>query len=286
MSGESRPSYRPALQTQQHSGVESPTRSPDTSSNDLLTILDHMATNATESCEMDAVTGQMTFVGRRAHATLFRTLTPYLPEKALPPTASLESVFGLTNRTISQPFVSLWNTTARVTVEDILRSLPSAEACLRYYQTYQQTCHPFFPVIPDIGVFESKLCLVLDRLVVEADRPSSSPMQLAAHLPRPELVGYALLFAVLAAGCQGCLVVEGDHQLALYSRVFVACSFECLSLANMYVNPSSESIQAILILASVNCNDGNPGVTMSMLGIAAQQAQGLGMHTSLFGEPS
>ncbi|KEF52721.1 uncharacterized protein A1O9_11138 [Exophiala aquamarina CBS 119918] len=238
-----------------------------------------MAADATASCETDAVTGQMTFVGRRAHATLFRTLLSCLPEQTLPPSASVEAVFGLTNRTISQPFVSLWNTTARVTVGDILRSLPSAETCLRYYRSYQQICHPFFPVIHDIGAFERNLCVVLERLDAEADDPSSSATQLAAHLPRAELVGYALLFAVLASGCQSCLVAEGDHQLALYSRVFVACSFECLSLANQYVNPSSETIQAILILASVNCNDGNPGVAMSMLGMAAQQAQGLGMHT-------
>lgn len=279
MSRGSRSSHSPALQTQRQSDVNGATNPPDTSPDDLLAILDHMAADARASCETDAGTGQVTFVGRRAHATLFRTLLSYLPEGTLPPSASVEAVFGLTNRTISQPFVSLWNTTARVTVGDILRSLPSSETCLRYYRSYQQICHPFFPVIHDMEAFERNLCVVLERLVAEADEPSSSPTELAAHLPRAELVGYALLFAVLASGCQSCLVAEGDHQLALYSRVFVACSFECLSLANLYVSPSSETIQAILILASVNCNDGNPGVTMSMLGIAAQQAQGLGMHT-------
>lgn len=240
-----------------------------------------MVAGAVASCETDAVTGQVTFVGRRAHATFFRTLLSYLPEQTLPPSASVESVFGLTNRSVSQPFVSLWNTTARVTIADILHSLPSPETCLRYYRAYQQTCHPFFPVIPDIGAFERNLCVVLERLVTEANEPSSSPTQteLAAHLPRAELVGYALLFAALASGCQSCLAAEGDHQLALYTRVFVACSFECLGLANLYVSPSSETIQALLILASVNCNDGNPGVTMSILGMAVQQAQGLGMHT-------
>ncbi|ORY11435.1 hypothetical protein BCR34DRAFT_587933 [Clohesyomyces aquaticus] len=274
-----------ALQTRRQSGVNGATSPSDTSPDDLLAILNHTAADAAASCETDAVTGQVTFVGRRAHATLFRTLLSYLPEQTLPPSASVEAVFGLTNRTISQPFVSLWNTTARVTLGDILRSLPSAETCLRYYRSYQQICHPFFPVIHDIGAFERNLCEVLERLAAEADEPSSSSTQLAAHLPRAELVEYALLFAVLASGCQSCLVAEGNHQLALSSRVFVACAFECLSLANHYVSPSSETIQAILILASVNCNDGNPGVTMSMLGMAAQQAQGLGMHTSLFGEP-
>lgn len=274
-----RSSHSPALHTQWQSGVNGARSPSDPSPDDLLAMLDHMAADATASCETDAMTGQVTFVGRRAHATLFRTLLSYLPEQTLPPTASVEAVFGLTNRTISQPFVSLWNTTARVTVGDILRSLPSAETCLRYYRSYQQICHPFFPVIHDIGVFERNLCVVLERLVAEADEPSSSLTQLAAHLPRAELAGYALLFAVLASGCQSCLVAEGDSQLALYSRVFVACSFECLSLANLYVSPSCETIQAILILASVNCNDGNPGVAISMLGMAAQQAQGLGLHT-------
>lgn len=275
----SRSSQSPASQTQRQSRVDSATSPSDTSPDDLLAILDHMAANAKASCETDAVTGQVTFVGRRAHATLFRTLLSYLPEQTLPSSASVEAVFGLTNRTISQPFVSLWNTTARVTVGDILHSLPSAETCLRYYRSYQQMCHPFFPVIHDIGAFEHCLCGMLEQLVAEGDEPSSSPTQLAAHLPRAELAGYALLFAVLASGCQSCLIAEGDPQLALYSRVFVACSFECLSLANLYVSPSSETIQALLILATVNCNDGNPGVTMSMLGMAAQQAQGLGMHT-------
>jgi hypothetical protein len=279
ISRSSRSSHSPALETQRQSGVNDATSPSDTSPDYLLAILDHMATNAKASCETDADTGQVIFVGRRAHATLFRTLLSYLPVQTLPPSASVEAIFGLTNRTISQPFVSLWNTTARVTIGDILRSLPSAETCLRYFGSYQQIGHPFSPVIHDIGAFERNLCAVLERLVAEADEPSSSSTQLAAHLPRPELVGYALLFAVLASGCQWCLVAEGDHQLALSSRVFVACSFECLSLANLYVSPSSETIQATLILASVICNDGNPGVTMSMLGMAAQQAQGLGMHT-------
>lgn len=272
-------SHSPALQPQRQSGVDGATSPSDSSPVDLLAILDQMAAEGTASCETDAVTGQVTFVGRRAQATLFRTLLSYLPEQALAPSASVEAVFGLTNRTVSQPFVSLWNTTARVTVGDILRSLPSAETCLRYFRSYQQACHPFFPVLHDIGAFERNLCVVLERLVAETDEPPSSPPQLAAHLPRAELEGYALLFAVLASGCQSCLASEDDHQLALSSRVFVACSFECLNLANLYVSPSSETIQAILILASVNCNDGNPGVSMSMLGIAAQQAQGLGMHT-------
>ena len=271
----------PGLPTPAQSGTHDVEGPSNTAPDDLLAILDHMAAGAMASCETDVVTGQVTFVGRRAHATFFRTLLSYLPEQSLPPSASIEAIFGLTNRSVSQPFVSLWNTTARVTIGDILHSLPSPEACLRYYRAYQQTCHPFFPVIPDIGAFERNLCIVLERLVSKADEPSSSPTQteLAAHLPRAELVGYALLFAALAAGCQSCLAAEGDHQLALYTRVFVACSFDCLGLANLYVSPSSETIQALLILASVNCNDGNPGVTMSMLGMAVQQAQGLGMHT-------
>jgi hypothetical protein len=272
-------SHSPASENQRQGGINGATSLSETSPDYLLAILNHMATNATASCETDTVTGQVTFVGRRAHATLFRTLLSYFPEQTLPPSASVEAIFGLTNRTISQPFVSLWNTTARVTIGDILRSLPSAETCLRYYGSYQQISHPFSPVIHDIGAFERNLCAVLERLVAEADEPSSSSTQLAAHLPRAEMVGYALLFAVLASGCQCCLVAEGDHQLALSSRVFVACSFECLSLANLYVSPSSETIQAILVLAIVICNDGNPGVAMSMLGMAAQQAQGLGMHT-------
>lgn len=275
----SRPSHSPpAVQAQQETGANAVTSPSDTLPDDLIAILDHMAAATKASCETDAVTSQVTFVGRCAHASLFRTLLLRLPEDILPPFASVEAVFGLTNRTISQPFVSLWNTTARITVGDILRSLPSAETCLRYYHSYQQTCHPFFPVIHDLGAFERNLCVVLERLLAEADESSSSSTHLAAHLPRAELAGYGLLFAVLAAGCQSCLVTEGDQQLALHSRVFVACSFECLSLANLYVSPSSETIESILILATVNCNDGNPGVAMSMLGMAAQQAQGLGMH--------
>lgn len=274
-----RSSHEPTMQTLQQGGVNGSTNASNTSPDALLAILDHIATDAAANCERDAVTGQVTFVGRRAPATLFRALLSYLPEQALPPSTSVEAIFGLTNRTTSQPFVSLWNTTARVTVGDILRSLPSAEACLQYYRSYQQVCAPFFPVISDIEAFERDLCVVLERLVAEGDESSPSLLQLAAHLPRTELIGYALLFAVLASGCQSCLVVEGDHQLALHTRVFVACSFECLNLANLYVNPTSGTIQAILILAAVNCNDGNAGVTMSLLGMAAQQALGLGMHT-------
>ncbi|KAF2669482.1 hypothetical protein BT63DRAFT_261924 [Microthyrium microscopicum] len=272
-------SQSPCLETPRQDGVDGATSRSGTLPNEVLDILDHVATNATASRETDADTGQVTFVGRRAHATLFRTLLEYLPKKTLPLPNSVEAIFGVTNRTISQPFVSLWNTTARVTIGDIMRSLPSAETCLRYYSSYQQVSHPFFPVIHDLGAFERNLCAVLERLVAQTEESSSSSTQLAGDLPRAELAGYALLFAVLASGCQCCLVAEDDNQLALSSRVFVACSFECLSIANMFVSPSPSTIQANLILASVICNDGNPGVTMSMLGMAAQQAQGLGMHT-------
>jgi hypothetical protein len=268
-----------AVRPQQRSEGNDPTRVSDILVDDLLAILNHMAADAISSSGKDPATSQVIFVGSRAHATLFRTLLSYLPKEALPPSASVEAVFGLTNRTTSQPFVSLWNTTARITVGDILSSLPSPDICLRYYRSYQQICHPFFRVILDIGAFEYNLCEVLEQLIAKDDRPSSSALQLAVDLPRAELVGYALIFAVLASGCQTCLIAEGDNQLALHCRVFLACSFECLSLANMYIYPSSETIQAILILASVSCNDNNPGVAMSFLGMAAQHAQGLGLHT-------
>jgi hypothetical protein len=269
------------LQSQQQNGIDRARSPPGTPQNDLLAVLDHAAAVTKSTCETDTDTGQMTFVGGRAHASVFRALLSHLPEGVLPHSTSVETVFGLTNRSISQPFVSLWNITARITVGDILQSLPSPENCLKYYRSYQQICHPFFPVVVDMEAFERSFCAVLGRLVTGTDRSPPTPTQqeMAADLPRTELSGYALLFAVLAAGCQSCLCAEDDHQLALATRVFVACSFECLGLANLYVNPSAETIQALLILASVNCNDGNPGVTMSILGMVAQQAQSLGMHT-------
>lgn len=252
--------------------------SDDSSSPTVITLLEHIAANITASCGMDIDTGNKTFVGRRAHANYFRALLSHLPQQMLPLSASVEEIFGLTNRTISQPFVSLWKGTTELTLGTLLHSLPSVEDCIKYFHSYRQIDHDFCPIIHDIEAVERQLCTLLELLIAQAAESTSSSMQLAEKLSQDALVEYALLFAVLASGCQSCLVAGVDDSLALTARVLVACSYNCLSLANLYVSPSTGTIQVMLILANVSCNDGNPGVASGLLGLAAQQAQGLGLH--------
>lgn len=123
----------------------------------------------------------------------------------------------------------------------------------------------------------------------------------ASGLPYSEMAWYALLFGVLAAGCQ--FADEGGEggrasssaassasasasspaasEKKLTTRVFVACSFECLRLANFYVQPSLETLQTTLFLEYVIANDNNPGVGFGFLASTVRQAESMGLHLSV-----
>lgn len=130
------------------------------------------------------------------------------------------------------------------------------------------------PYLLDQEDFERRLVNVVQLL---SENPDDSILgQAAADLSYDELAGYALLFSVLASGCQ--FADEISSERILTTRVFVACSFECLRLANFYVQPSLDHIQTTLLLEYVVANDSNPGVGWTFLAISVRQAESQGLH--------
>ena len=97
----------------------------------LLPLLNYIAHNLTESWETDKLTKNTTFLGRNSSANFFRRLSAIHIYDLLPLDISIESAFGLTNRTTLHPFGSLW-VTVHVTLGDVLQALPGLETCTRY----------------------------------------------------------------------------------------------------------------------------------------------------------
>lgn len=96
----------------------------------LIPLLNNVAQNLTESWKTDKVTKNTTFLGRNSPATFFCRLSAIHIYDLVPAAISIESAFGLTNRTALHPFGSLW-VTVNVTLADILRALPEVETCMR-----------------------------------------------------------------------------------------------------------------------------------------------------------
>lgn len=148
------------------------------------------------------------------------------------------------------------------------------DRCARYYRAYSQIAIPFVPYLLDQEDFERRLVNVVQLL---SENPDDGILgQAAADLTYHELAGYALLFSVLASGCQ--FADEISSERILTTRVFVACSFECLRLANFYVQPSLDHVQTTLLLEYVVANDSNPGVGWTFLAISVRQAESQGLH--------
>lgn len=102
----------------------------DTSSADVIPLLDALAARLTDTCDVDAQTSQTTYVGRSSTANLFRALSSFTTQELLPADISIESAFGLTNRTPLHPFGSLWST-VDVRLLDILQTLTHPQDCMR-----------------------------------------------------------------------------------------------------------------------------------------------------------
>ncbi|KAF7188725.1 putative transcriptional regulatory protein C3H8.08c [Pseudocercospora fuligena] len=253
----------------------------DGSGTDIPSLLSNVTTNLSPVISHDTQTGETIYLGRNSSAAFFSSLLSSSPDPiTLPSEISIPSAFGLTNRTPLHPFGSLWAATASVTLGDILRSLPGTDRCMRYYRAYNHIGQPFLPYLLDPGEFERRLCEVIQLIeAVPGDHEGAA----AGGLPYSELAWYGLLFSVLAAGCQ---FADEDvsSEKKLTTRVFVACSFECLRLANFYVQPSLETIQTTLFLEYVIANDCNPGVGWAFLANTARHAEGMGLHLAVSAE--
>jgi hypothetical protein len=161
----------------------------------------------------------------------------------------------------------------------------------RIFHDYRQNVHPFWQILLDIDEFESKLCTYLETRVMgsnndsEEDNPGGIPIQ-----------WFAILFAVLASGIQFSDLAREQRlaQSRTYGRrkcsdlntdcahdahlLLVQTSFECLRLANFLLQPSIESIQALLVVNHVLQNDMNAEAAWALLGMTSRLAQSLGLH--------
>lgn len=86
----------------------------------------------------------------------------------------------------------------------------------RYYRAYSSIAIPFVPYLLDQEDFERRLVSVVQILSETLD--DSILSQAAADMSYRDLSGYALIFAVLASGCQ--FADEITSERILTTRVF------------------------------------------------------------------
>ncbi|OQV05000.1 Fungal Zn2-Cys6 binuclear cluster domain-containing protein [Cladophialophora immunda] len=260
----------------------------------LIHFLDAVGAGLENTWHTEHFTGETIFLGSKSAASLFRCLSKQVPSVlCLPDGLTIESVFGLTNRTTLHPFGSLWSYAGNPSLAEILKALPGVESCMTYYRSFQQNVHLFYPLLLDPDDFESRLCDFMEKI-------GNSGIESALEFASDEgcfhdAAWYALLFGVLACGSQ--FSGPGSQDRVLKARVFVAGAFECLRLAHHYGIPSLVTIQTLLMIQFAIANDSNPGVALGVLGngprtavkfilqrltlyeaSTSQQAQSLGLH--------
>ncbi len=99
----------------------------------LIALLDDVARLLKPTNQTENTTRERIYLGQNCAANFFRALANQTPSRRLlPGDVSVESAFGLTNRTTLHPFGSLWSYAGDVSLKNILQSLPTIEACLRY----------------------------------------------------------------------------------------------------------------------------------------------------------
>ncbi|KAF2717381.1 hypothetical protein K431DRAFT_315811 [Polychaeton citri CBS 116435] len=247
---------------------------------DILNLVKSVAGKINQVCETEVETGEILYFGRNSHLAFLNTLLPHVYEtrqkQLLPSDHSLASALGLSNRTSLHPFGSLWNATANITLGEILQALPKNDICLKYFYVYMHSVHPFYPFLARPDLFEARLVKVLET----KDDPQGADNDQLSHSaldqPVSTMSWYGLLFAVLACGCW--FSDTDPASRVLTARVFIASSFECLRFANIYVQPSLDTVQAMLIVEYVIANDSNPGVAWNLLASTIRQAQSIGLH--------
>lgn len=98
----------------------------------LIALLDDVSQRLEPTYIIDSTTRERIYLGVSCAANFFRALSSHAREKPLlPGHVSIESAFGLTNRTTLHPFGSLWSYAGDVSLGKILQSLPAVEVCLR-----------------------------------------------------------------------------------------------------------------------------------------------------------
>lgn len=150
------------------------------------------------------------------------------------------------------------------------KTFPNDTDCWLSFKAYKDTAHALFPVVEDAEALEDEL---LQFLFTRRAAHSSDDK---THTTEDSIFGkdlgwVGLMFAVLASGSQ-CSSLECS-QRELTSKVYICCSFECLRMTNFLAGPDTRTIQTLLILGNVLCNNVNVGVAWSLLGLTIRLCQ-------------
>ena len=180
--------------------------------------------------------------------------------------------FGLDNASATYPFVDLWGLPQGSVdrTHELGKTFPNDTDCWLSFKAYKDTAHALFPVLEDAEALEDEL---LQFLLTRRGAHNSDDKK---HTTEDSIFGkdlgwVGLMFAVLASGSQ-CSSLECS-QRELTSKVYICCSFECLRMTNFLAGPDTRTIQTLLILGNVLCNNVNVGVAWSLLGLTIRLCQ-------------
>ncbi|KAL4994250.1 fungal-specific transcription factor domain-containing protein [Aspergillus recurvatus] len=159
------------------------------------------------------------------------------------------------------PFTCLWGPDA--TVEEVCQTLPEETDLIRYWQAYQSTAYPFYPVLVDVEGFGLS---VFEFLNTRASRNATEP----------DPSWLALLFAVLACGAQ--FTHDPVQERDLRSKVFTCSSFHCLRMSNFFYHTNLDQIQTMALICHCLRNNLDTNTAWILMGTTIRLAQSIGLH--------
>ncbi|PYH75716.1 hypothetical protein BO82DRAFT_323556, partial [Aspergillus uvarum CBS 121591] len=215
---------------------------------------------------VEEATGATIFLGRHADfPSVLGCREPQLAQEQLLQDAMMDD--GGVPR--AYPFTGLWGPQA--TSREVCETLPDDEDILRYWQAYQTTAYPFYPVLASIDEFGTALMDFLQRRTQLAASDRSKPDK------APDSSWLALLFAMLACGVQ--FADDPIQERDLRSRVFLCSSFHCLRLSNFFSQTNLEQIQAMALIGHCLRNNlDTNSAWILMAGATMRLAQSIGLH--------
>ncbi|KAL2845652.1 fungal-specific transcription factor domain-containing protein [Aspergillus pseudoustus] len=166
------------------------------------------------------------------------------------------------------PFTNLWGPDA--TVKEVCASLPDDSDIIRYWQAYQSTAYPFYPVLAEIDTFGEYLFAFLNQ--------RASAQENSERISTPDPSWLALLFAVLACGIH----FSEDHikERDLRSKVFICSSFHCLRISDFFNHTDLDQIQAMALIGHCLRNNLDTNSAWILMGATIRLAQSIGLHES------
>ncbi|KAJ6001542.1 hypothetical protein N7522_006769 [Penicillium canescens] len=164
------------------------------------------------------------------------------------------------------PFTSLWGPEA--SVREVCETLPDESDIIRYWQAYQSTAYPFYPVLVDIDQLGGSIFAFLNK--------RASAQEGSGQIIGPEPSWLALLFAVLACGVQ--FTHDPVKERDLRSKVFICSSFHCLRMSNFFNHTDIDQIQAMALLGHCLRNNLDTNSAWILMGATIRLAQSIGLH--------